>query len=32
VSINEILTYLGVFVGGIMLTLAGYGKKPKAQA
>jgi hypothetical protein len=29
VSINEILTYLGVFVGGVMLTLAGYGKKPK---
>lgn len=30
-SINEILTYLGVFVGGIMLALAGYGKKPKAK-
>lgn len=29
-SVNEILTYLGVFVGGIILTLAGYGKKPKA--
>lgn len=28
-SINEILTFLGVFVGGIILTLAGYSKKPK---
>jgi hypothetical protein len=28
VGVNEILTYLGVFVGGIILTLAGYSKKP----
>jgi hypothetical protein len=29
VSVNEILTYLGVFVGGVILTFAGYAKKPK---
>lgn len=30
-SINEILTYAGVFVGGIILVLAGYKQKPKEQ-
>lgn len=28
-DVNEILTYLGVLLGGIILTLAGYAKKPK---
>lgn len=32
VSINEFLTYAGVFFGGLLMALAGYRKKPPPAA
>ena len=32
VTINEFLTYAGVFFGGLLMALAGYRKKPMQSA
>ena len=32
VTINEFLTYAGVFVGGLLMAIAGYRKKPPPAA